>query len=55
LLKATYRAIKAADPTARVVVGGLANGGLNPDGSSYLQALYDLGGAPYFDAVSIHI
>lgn len=55
LLKVTYRAIKATDPTAKVVLGGLANAGLNADGSSYLQALYDLGGAPYFDVVSIHI
>ncbi|HLY28198.1 MAG TPA: beta-galactosidase, partial [Aggregatilineales bacterium] len=55
LLKATYNTIKAVDPTAKVVLGGLANGGLNADGSNYLQALYDLGAAPYFDIVSIHI
>lgn len=50
LLKATYQTIKAADPTAKVVLGGLANAD-----SHYLQALYDLGGAPYFDVVSIHL
>ncbi|MHB8626619.1 MAG: GH39 family glycosyl hydrolase [Aggregatilineales bacterium] len=55
LLKATYQAIKATDPTAKVVLGGLANAGFNADGSSYLQTLYDLGGAPYFDVVSIHL
>jgi hypothetical protein len=55
LLKTTYQATKVADPTARVVLGGLANGGFNADGSSYLQALYSLGGARYFDVVSIHI
>ncbi len=55
LLKATYQAIKATDPTAKVVLGGLANAGFNADGSSYLQTLYDLGAAPYFDVVSIHI
>jgi hypothetical protein len=54
LLKATYQAIKAADPTAKVILGGLANVGINADGSNYLQTLYDLGGAPYFDVVSIH-
>ena len=55
LLKSTYQAIKAANPAATVVLGGLANAGMNADGSSYLQALYDLGGRPYFDVVSIHV
>ena len=54
LLKATYQTIKAADPTAKVVLGGLANAGINSDGSNYLQSLYDLGGVSYFDVVSIH-
>src|SRR5205085_2459864 len=44
LLKATAQTIRAADPNAKVVLGGLANAD-----SGYLQALYDLGGAPDFD------
>jgi hypothetical protein len=55
LLKATYQTIKAIDPAAKIVLGGLANAGFNADGSNYLQRLYDLGGAAYFDVVSIHI
>ena len=50
LLSATYQTIKAADPTAKVVLGGLANAD-----SGYLQALYTLGAAPYFDVVSVHL
>jgi endo-1,4-beta-mannosidase len=50
LLKATSAAIKAADPTAKVVLGGLANAD-----SGYLKSLYDLGAAPYFDVASIHL
>jgi len=50
LLKATYATIKAADPTAKVVLGGLANAD-----TGYLKSLYEMGGAPYFDVVSIHL
>jgi endo-1,4-beta-mannosidase len=50
LLKATYQTIKAADPTAKVVLGGLANAD-----SHYFQTLYDLGGAPHFDVASVHV
>ena len=61
LLRGAYLAIKYADPAATVVLGGLAN-----DESLYqpnyawsapehfLQAIYDEGGRPYFDAVSRH-
>ncbi len=55
LLKATDPVIKAADSSAKVVLGGLANAGINNDGSSYLKALYDLGAAPYFDIASVHL
>lgn len=55
MLRATYQAIKAVNPEAQVVLGGLANGGLNSDGSSYLKNLYDLGGGSFFDVVSIHV
>jgi hypothetical protein len=54
-LMATHQAIREADPTVKVILGGLANAGFNGDGSSYLQDLYELGAAPYFDVVSIHI
>jgi hypothetical protein len=50
LLKATYQTIKAADPSAKVVLGGLANAD-----SGYLKSLYEMDGAPYFDVVSIHL
>ena len=61
LLKHTYLAIKYADPGAVVVLGGLANDGSTalpeftwypPD--EFLQAVYDAGGGPYFDAVARH-
>ncbi len=55
LLKATYQTIKAADPTAKVVLGGLANAGVNSDGSNYLTTLYQLGAGQYLDVASIHI
>jgi hypothetical protein len=49
LLRATRQAIKAADPTARVVLAGLV-------GQSWetLRIIYDAGGRPLFDAVSLH-
>jgi len=50
LLEVTHDAIMAADPTATVVLGGLAGGDLG-----YLQDMYDSGGAPYFDVVSTHV
>ena len=50
LLKATYAAIKAEDPTATVVLGGLSTG---PD-ASYLQGIRDNGGWGSFDVLAIH-
>ena len=49
LLRATRKAIKAADPTARVVLAGLV-------GQSWqtLRLIYNAGGRPLFDAVSLH-
>ncbi len=61
LLKNAYLAIKYADPSAVVVLGGLANdeslyqpeyAWVPPD--AFLQAVYDQGGKPYFDVVSRH-
>jgi Tol biopolymer transport system component len=58
LLRAAYQAIKAADPEAVVLSGGLATTG---DGSptatgdlKYLQGIYDNGGRGYFDALGSH-
>ncbi|HMA34585.1 MAG TPA: cellulase family glycosylhydrolase [Chloroflexia bacterium] len=60
LLQAGYRAIKAADPAAVVVLGGLAptvgsGAGGDANDLQYLQALYDAGARPYFDIASIMI
>jgi hypothetical protein len=55
LLRATYEAVREADPTAQVVLGGLSGSGVNGEGTGYLQQLYGLGGADYFDVVSVHL
>jgi hypothetical protein len=49
LTRAAYAAIKAADPTATVVLGALV-------GKSWLQLqrIYEAGGAGTFDAVALH-
>ena len=56
LLKAGYLAIKAIDPDAVVLLAGLAptdqRGPTNVSELIYLQDLYDLGAAEYFDVVS---
>lgn len=58
LLKAAYQAVKAADPDALVVSGGLATTG---DGSAtamsdlaFVQGMYDAGARGYFDALGSH-
>lgn len=50
LLAATHEAILAADPSATVILGGLSGSGVD-----YLEQVYDAGGAPYFDIVSVHL
>jgi hypothetical protein len=50
LLKATYAGVKAEDPTATVVLGGLSTG---PD-ASFLQGIHDNGGWSSFDVLAIH-
>lgn len=59
MLKLTYQAIKAVDPTATVITGGVGgdqdknnNGGLA--GNNFIAALYDAGAKPYFDGVGYH-
>ena len=49
LLAAAYPAVKAADPGATVLMGGLSKGDYN-----YLAQVYAAGGRPYFDAVAVH-
>lgn len=59
LLKLSYAAIKAANPKAVVVLGGLSPGGGNGQvntmsAASFLEAVYQNGGKNYFDAVGFH-
>ncbi len=49
LLAAAAPAIRQADPSATVILGGLSKGDY-----VYLDGLYRAGAAPYFDAVAIH-
>lgn len=60
LLRAVYPAVKAANPDALVLAAGLAPT-LEPPGSPnglndllYLQGLYAVGAADYFDALAVH-
>lgn len=57
LLQLTYPAIKAVDPTATVITGGLAQAGdtgrdLAP--LTFLRGIYEHGGKASFDAVGYH-
>jgi hypothetical protein len=60
LLKPTYGAIKAADPTAKVILSGLfgnpnEGGKRGMDAVKFLEALYRVPGIKnYFDAVALH-
>jgi hypothetical protein len=49
LLKAAYPAVKAADPNATVVLGGLVG-----NDYPFLESVYQAGGKGYFDAVGVH-
>lgn len=49
MLKDAYTAIKAADPTATVVLGGLTG-----NDYEFLQQLYEHGAKGYFDAAAVH-
>ena len=49
LLKAAYPAVKAADPNATVVMGGLTG-----NDYPFLEGVYAAGGKGYFDAVGVH-
>lgn len=59
LLVAAYDAIKAADPDAIVLTGGLARASDEPDGSrlapvTFLEGIYAAGASGHFDAVAHH-
>jgi hypothetical protein len=49
LLEATYPAIKAADPSATIVLGGLTG-----NDYEFLEGVYQAGGKGSFDAVGVH-
>jgi hypothetical protein len=52
LLQFAYLGLKLGDPASEVVLGGLSLNALLPGG--YLQQLYTLGAAPFFDTLAIH-
>ncbi len=58
LLKVAYTAIKAADPNAVVVAGGIAaapdTGTQAVDSVRFVTEMYEAGAAGYFDALSFH-
>jgi hypothetical protein len=49
LLKKSYETIKAVDPKLQVAVGGTAGVALE-----FLERLYEVGGAKYFDVMNVH-
>ncbi len=49
LLKAAYEEIKAVDPSAQVLLGGVS--GIPMD---YLKGIYDAGGGAFFDIMNVH-
>ncbi|MDX6605634.1 MAG: polysaccharide biosynthesis protein PslG [Solirubrobacterales bacterium] len=49
LLKASYPAIKAADPSAQVVFGGVSTNDYH-----YIEAAYAAGAKGYFDVMGVH-
>ena len=58
LLKAAYTRIKAVDPSALVIVGGLSSnltyGSLTLAPDDFLRKMYAAGAGKYFDAVAYH-
>jgi hypothetical protein len=58
LLKAAYAAVKAADPTAKVLFSGLAVGNGSPNGVMFMQDSYNAMGGDstgYFDIINVHV
>ncbi|MGD0296313.1 MAG: glycosyl hydrolase [Bryobacteraceae bacterium] len=59
LLKKTFRAVKAANPNATVILGGLSPGDQSGTADSvpaadFLNQIYQGGGGAFFDAVAYH-
>ena len=58
MLKAVYPAVKAANPDARVLLGGIAYDWFTADGGpfveSFLTDVLDAGGGDYFDVMNFH-
>ena len=54
LLKATYQAIKGADPGAKVIAGSLVAFGNNYNQWNAMRDLYRAGAKGFFDTVAIH-
>ncbi len=52
ILKTTYEAVKAADPEAFVVQGGMA--GMMDKDAAFWQGVFDRGGADYLDIMNMH-
>lgn len=52
ILRTTYEAVKAADPEAYVVQGGMA--GMMDIDIKFWQEVFDLGGAAYLDIMNMH-
>jgi hypothetical protein len=60
LLRQSYLAIKAADPSAKVIAGSLAPTGAYDgfnviDDLSFYQGMYNAGAASYFDALGVRV
>lgn len=55
-LKACYLAVKAANPSAKVLIGGLsyAYQGTNTSPVNFMNQLYAAGGGAYFDIANVH-
>ena len=60
LLRVTSRAVREVNPDVVILAGALAPTLGDPSGElglgdlDYLQAMYDAGAAPYFDALAVH-
>jgi hypothetical protein len=58
LLKAVYPAVKATNPNAVVIFGGIAYDGFTENGGAFvrhfLDDVLDAGGGPFFDVMNFH-
>jgi hypothetical protein len=54
MLKVVYPQIKAANPAAKVWIGGLLLGDSTSDQAKFLRGVLQAGGGPYFDILPYH-